>query len=43
MVQKRAEHENLQERINGLIFDVEYGIDAIKDLGTSDEHINVSY
>jgi hypothetical protein len=41
MVQKRLELENLQERMNGLVFDVEYSVDAVKDVGTSDEHFNV--
>ncbi|CAF0933671.1 unnamed protein product [Adineta ricciae] len=40
MVQKRMELENLHERMNGLIFDVEYSVDAVKSLGTSDEHFN---
>ncbi len=43
MIQKRNELENLQERLNGLVFDIEYSGDAVKDLGTSDEHLNVSY
>lgn len=33
--------ENLHERMNGLIFDVEYSVDAVKSLRTSDEHFNV--
>jgi hypothetical protein len=37
MVQKRIELENLHERMNGLIFDIEYGVDAVKSLGNSDE------
>ena len=41
MKQKRDELENLQERINGLVFDIEYSVDAVKALGTSDEHMNV--
>ncbi len=41
MVQKRIELENLHERMNGLIFDIEYGVDAVKSLGNSDEHFNV--
>jgi hypothetical protein len=41
MVQKRIELENLHERMNGLIFDVEYGVDAVKSLRNSDEHFNV--
>ncbi|CAF0885397.1 unnamed protein product [Adineta ricciae] len=40
MVQKRHELEILQEQINGLVFDIEYGIDAVKDLGTSVNHVN---
>ncbi|CAF0737505.1 unnamed protein product [Rotaria sordida] len=40
MIQKRYELENLQERMNGLIFDIEYSGDAIKDLANSNEHIN---
>ncbi len=43
MIQKRYELENLQERMNGLVFDIEYGVDAVKALGTSEEHIVVSY
>lgn len=42
MVQKRIELENLQERLNGLVFDIEYGVEAVKDVGTSDEHIKVN-
>lgn len=42
MVQKRYEHINLQERMNGLVFDIEYGVDAVKALGTSNEHITVN-
>jgi hypothetical protein len=41
MVQKRIELENLHDRMNGLIFDVEYSVDAVKSLGNSDEHFNV--
>ena len=41
MIQKRNELENLQERITGLCFDIEYSVDAVKALGTSDEHMNV--
>ena len=37
------ELENLHERMNGLIFDVEYSVDAVKSLGTSDEHFNVRH
>ncbi|UJR20877.1 hypothetical protein I4U23_023986 [Adineta vaga] len=40
MVQKRMELDNLHERMNGLIFDVEYSVEAVKSLGTSDEHFN---
>ena len=42
MVQKRVELENLHARMNGLIFDVEYGVDAVKSLRNSDEHFNVN-
>jgi len=42
MIQKRNELENLQERMNGLVFDIEYGVEAVKDVGTSDEHIKVN-
>jgi hypothetical protein len=42
MIQKRIELENLHERTNGLIFDVEYSVDAVKALGNSDEHFNVN-
>ena len=42
MTQKRMELERLHERMNGLIFDVEYGVDAVRALGNSDEHFNVS-
>lgn len=42
MVQKRYELENLQERMNGLVFDIEYSIDAVKALGTSDTNIDVT-
>jgi hypothetical protein len=41
MAQKRNELENLQERMNGLVFDIEYSVDAVKALGTGDEHVNV--
>ncbi|CAF1507641.1 unnamed protein product [Adineta steineri] len=40
MIQKRIELENLHDRMNGLIFDVEYSVDAVKSLGNSDEHFN---
>ncbi|CAF0880678.1 unnamed protein product [Rotaria sp. Silwood1] len=40
MIQKRIELENLHDRMNGLIFDVEYSVDAVKSLQTSDEHLN---
>ena len=36
MVYKRYELENLQERMNGLVFDIEYSMEAVKDLGTSE-------
>jgi hypothetical protein len=41
MVQKRIELENLHDRMNGLKFDVEYGVEAVKSLRNSDEHFNV--
>jgi len=41
MVQKRMELEHLHERMHGLIFDVEYSVDAVKSLKNSDEHFNV--
>lgn len=41
MIQKRYEHINLQEQLNGLVFDLEYTVDAVKDVGTSEEHVNV--
>ncbi|UJR28672.1 hypothetical protein I4U23_009901 [Adineta vaga] len=40
MIQKRIELENLQEQMNGLVFDIEYGMEAVKDLGTSVDHVN---
>ncbi|CAF2557903.1 unnamed protein product [Rotaria sp. Silwood2] len=40
MIQKRIELENLHDRMNGLIFDIEYSVDAVKSLETSDEHLN---
>lgn len=42
MIQKRNELDNLQEQMNGLVFDIEYSVDAVKDLGTSNEHANVN-
>jgi hypothetical protein len=42
MIQKRTELVNLQEQMNGLVFDIEYSVDAVKDLGTSNEHMNVN-
>lgn len=42
MVEKRHELESLHERMNGLIFDVEYSVDAVKSLRNSDEHFNVN-
>ena len=42
MVQKRYELENLQERMNGLVFDIEYGVDAVKAIRTSDGHVDVN-
>ena len=41
MVQKRYELDALQEQINGLVFDIEYGVEAVKEVGTSEEHIKV--
>jgi hypothetical protein len=43
MIQKKVELENLHDRMNGLIFDVEYSVDAIKSLKDSDEHFNVKF
>lgn len=40
LTQKREELEHLHERVNGLIFDVEYSVDAVKSLGRCDEHLN---
>ncbi|CAF0900006.1 unnamed protein product [Rotaria sp. Silwood1] len=40
MIQKRYELKNLQEQINGLIFDIEYSVDAVKNLAKSNEHMN---
>ncbi|CAF0815524.1 unnamed protein product [Rotaria sordida] len=40
MIQKRIELENLHDRMNGLIFDIEYSVDAVKSLVTCDEHLN---
>ncbi|CAF1161541.1 unnamed protein product [Rotaria sp. Silwood1] len=40
MIQKRCELKNLQEQINGLIFDIEYSVDAVKNLAKSNEHMN---
>lgn len=42
MIQKRTEMENLHDRMNGLIFDVEYSVDAVKTLRNSDEHFHVN-
>lgn len=42
LVQKRIELEQLHERLNGLIFDVEYSADALKNLAKSNEHLDVS-
>ena len=42
MVQKRSDLDSLHERMNGLIFDVEYSGDAVKSLASSDEHFNVN-
>jgi len=41
MVQKRYELIGFQERLNGFVFDIEYGVDAVRDMGTSTEHIHV--
>ncbi|CAF4431911.1 unnamed protein product, partial [Adineta steineri] len=40
MIQKRNELENLKEQMNGLVFDIEYSMDAVKDVGTSVEHVD---
>jgi hypothetical protein len=42
MIQKRYEHDNLQERMNGFVFDIEYSTDAVKAIATGDEHVNVN-
>lgn len=42
MVQRRHELETLQERLNGVVFDVEYSVEGVKALGTSDAHVDVS-
>ena len=43
MVQKRKELENSNERMSGLIFDIEYSSDGIKHLANSAEHVKVSH
>ncbi|CAF1043639.1 unnamed protein product [Rotaria magnacalcarata] len=40
MIQKRIELENLHDRMTGLIFDIEYSVDAVKSIEKSDEHVN---
>ena len=42
MIHKRIELENLHDRMTGVLFDIEYSSDAIKSLGNSDGHFNVS-
>jgi len=42
MTQKRNELHNLQEQMNGLVFDIEYSVDAVKHLGISNEHVDVN-
>jgi hypothetical protein len=42
MTQKRTELHNLQEKMNGLVFDIEYSVDAVKHLGISNEHVDVN-
>ncbi len=41
MIQKRIELENLHDHMTGLIFDIEYSVDAVKSIEKSDEHVNV--
>lgn len=41
MVQKRYELRDLQEQMNGLIFDIEYDLGAVKHLATCQEHVTV--
>jgi hypothetical protein len=43
MVQRKYELQNLQEQMSGLVFDVEYSVDAVKDLAKSTEHVNVNH
>ncbi|CAF3404637.1 unnamed protein product [Rotaria socialis] len=40
MVQRKYELQNLQEQMSGLVFDIEYSVDAVKDLAKSTEHVN---
>ncbi|CAF3064830.1 unnamed protein product [Rotaria socialis] len=40
MIQKRIELGNLHDRMTGLIFDIEYSVDAVKSIEKSDEHVN---
>ncbi|CAF2494740.1 unnamed protein product [Rotaria sp. Silwood2] len=40
MVQKRHELEKLQEQLNGLIFDIKYNVDAVKNLANSNKNMN---
>ena len=42
MVLKRKELENSNERMSGLIFDIEYSSDGIKHLANSAENVKVS-
>ena len=43
MIQKRYDLDNLNKQLNGLIFDIDYGVDAVKNVGNSNGHINVGY
>lgn len=42
MVQRSHELESLQERMNGLVFDIEYSAEAVKDIENSQKHLNVT-
>jgi hypothetical protein len=42
MVQRSHELEGLQERMNGLVFDIEYSAEAVKDIENSQKHLNVT-
>ena len=42
MVQRSHELESLQERMNGLVFDVEYSVEAVKDIENSQKYLNVT-